>query len=162
MKRFGAAIVDGVIFWPLYLIDPWIYQNVSNTTILFVWITFVGCGPVFYSIILHYKYGYTIGKWVASVKVLDVSESKALTFRQSVLRDSFYLLVVIFGFIYYAVLMMYTGSPETILSDYSVFSNNPIFWWTLIELITMLTNSKRRALHDFMAKTVVIRMETGG
>lgn len=29
--------------------------------------------------------------------------------------------------------------------------------WSLLELITMLTNSKRRALHDWIAGTVVVR-----
>jgi uncharacterized RDD family membrane protein YckC len=29
--------------------------------------------------------------------------------------------------------------------------------WFLVEIITMLTNDKRRALHDFIAGTVVIR-----
>jgi uncharacterized RDD family membrane protein YckC len=32
-----------------------------------------------------------------------------------------------------------------------------ILCWFLAEVITMLTNEKRRALHDFLAGTVVIR-----
>jgi uncharacterized RDD family membrane protein YckC len=29
--------------------------------------------------------------------------------------------------------------------------------WYLLEVITMLTNDKRRAVHDFIAGTVVVR-----
>jgi hypothetical protein len=32
----------------------------------------------------------------------------------------------------------------------------PLLWF-LVEIVTMLTNGKRRALHDFIAGTVVIR-----
>ena len=34
------------------------------------------------------------------------------------------------------------------------------FLWFVAEVLTMLTNEKRRALHDFIAKTVVIRTNT--
>jgi uncharacterized RDD family membrane protein YckC len=30
--------------------------------------------------------------------------------------------------------------------------------WLFLEMTTMLTNSKRRALHDMLAKTVVVRV----
>jgi len=30
--------------------------------------------------------------------------------------------------------------------------------WFLLEVITMLTNSKRRAIHDLIAKTVVMKV----
>lgn len=160
LKRLWAAIVDGIVFLPLLLIEQWIYKTTSNVSLLFAWATFVAFAPLVYSVVLHYKYGQTIGKWVATVKVLDVSETRTLTFRQAILRDSFYLLVAIIGFIYYAVLLTQTDDQQTVLGDYSSFSDNPVFWWTLIELITMLTNSKRRALHDFIAKSVVVTTET--
>lgn len=33
----------------------------------------------------------------------------------------------------------------------------PCLIWYFLELVTMLTNRKRRALHDFIAGTVVVR-----
>ena len=157
LKRLGAAILDGIVFIPLLFIGQWIYKTTNNTSLLFAWTTFLVFAPIIYSVVLHYKYGQTYGKWVAGVKVLDVGETRTLTFRQSLYRDSFYLLVATTGFIYYAVLLTQTTEQETVLNEYSSFSDNPIFWWTLIELITMLTNSKRRALHDFIAKSIVVR-----
>jgi len=159
LKRLGAAILDGIVFLPLLFVHQWIYKTTSNIYILFTWTTFVAFAPLFYSVILHYKYGQTYGKWVAGVKVLDISESKKLTLLQAVYRDSFYLLVALIGLLYYGVLLTSSIDEENILADYSSFANNPIFWWTLIELITMLTNSKRRALHDFIAKSIVVRTE---
>jgi hypothetical protein len=38
---------------------------------------------------------------------------------------------------------------------------SPLLWvgvfWMAAELVTMLTNNKRRALHDFIARSVVVR-----
>jgi uncharacterized RDD family membrane protein YckC len=160
LKRFWGAIVDWIVFLPLLLVAKWIYKTTSNISTLFVWETFVAFAPLVYSVILHYKYGQTIGKWVATVKVLDVSETRTLTLRQAFFRDSFYLLVATIGFVYYSFLLTRTDDPITILNDYSAFADNPVFWWTLIELLTMLTNTKRRAVHDFIAKSVVVRTET--
>ena len=160
LKRIGASILDGFVFMPLLFLEQWIYKNTSNIFILFAWATFVGFAPLFYSVILHYKTGKTYGKWVAGVEVLDISETRKLTFLQSVYRDSFYLLIAIAGTVYYGFLLAHSESAEDVLSDYSSFSNNPVLWWTLLELITMLTNNKRRAVHDFLAKSVVVRTKT--
>ena len=160
LKRLWAAIVDGIVFMPFLLIEQWMYKTTDNTSTLFAWATFVSFAPLFYSIVLHYKNGQTIGKWVAEVKVLDISEASKLTLRQAIYRDSFYLVVAFGGLIYYSFLLGRSDGKQSILSDYSSFSDNPIFWWTLIELITMLTNSKRRALHDFIARSVVVRTKT--
>lgn len=160
LKRLWAALIDGIVFLPLQLVEQWIYKTTSNTSILFAWVTFVAFVPLVYSVILHYQYGQTIGKWVATVKVLDISETRRLTLLQAMIRDSFYLTVAITGFVYYGFLLTRTDNPEAVLTDYLSFSDNPVVWWTLTELITMLTNSKRRAVHDFLAKSVVVRTET--
>jgi uncharacterized RDD family membrane protein YckC len=160
LKRLWAAIVDWIVFLPLLLVAKWIYQTTNNISTLFAWETFVAFAPLVYSVILHYKYGQTIGKWVASVKVLDLGETRTLTLRQALYRDSFYLLVAVIGVVYHGFLLSKTDDPVGVLNDYSSFADNPVFWWTLIELITMLTNAKRRAVHDFLAKSVVVRTET--
>ncbi|MEO6135656.1 MAG: RDD family protein [Ginsengibacter sp.] len=159
LKRFWAAILDGIVFLPFLLLEQWIYKTTNNISFLFIWATFIVFAPILYSIILHYKYGQTYGKWVVGVKVLDINENRKLTLYQSIYRDSFYLLVAFIALFYYAVLLMHTGEKGNILNDYSSFADKPIFWWTAIELITMLTNSKRRALHDFIAKSIVVRTE---
>jgi len=156
-KRLGAAIVDGIVFIPFLFFDEWLLGKTQNNSVIISWIIFTTFLTLFYSIFAHYKYGRTIGKWVVGVKVLDVSETKLLTFRQSVLRDCFYLAIEFFGLIYFVFLVLQTGKTEYILNDYKSFADQPILWWTIIELVSMLTNSKRRAVHDFLARSVVIR-----
>jgi uncharacterized RDD family membrane protein YckC len=146
----------------LILVEQWLYKSTTNIIVLFSWIPFIAFAPLLYSIILHYKTGQTIGKWVAGVKVLDISETTKLTLQKSIHRDSFYLLVAIVGAGYYGFLLSSSENPQNIISQFSSFSDNPVLWWTLLELITMLTNGKRRALHDHLAKSVVIRSGASG
>ena len=44
------------------------------------------------------------------------------------------------------------------LPDGNSFIQSLYFYWLLAELIVMLLNRKRRALHDFVAGTVVISL----
>jgi uncharacterized RDD family membrane protein YckC len=157
LKRFGAAIVDGIVFMPLLLVDQLLPGKTDNNSIIILWTIFKTFLPLFYSIFAHYKYGQTIGKWVAGVKVLDISETKTITLRQSILRDSFYLAIEITGLLYFMFLILQNGKTEYILDNYINFSDQPILWWTIIELISMLLNPKRRAVHDLLARSVVIK-----
>jgi uncharacterized RDD family membrane protein YckC len=157
-KRLGAAIVDGILFLPLLLIQQWLFRKTDNLFITISWTIFITFLSLFYSVFAHYKYGQTIGKWVAGVKVLDLSEIKKITIGQSITRDSFYLIIEIIGLLYFSFLAIQTNKAEYILNDYKNFADQPILWWTIIELVSMLTNPKRRAVHDFLAKSVVIRI----
>jgi len=57
-----------------------------------------------------------------------------------------------------------TASAQAIANGQALVANKP-FWflaalpglWFLAEVLTMLTNEKRRALHDFIAGTIVVR-----
>ncbi len=157
-KRLLAAIVDGIVFLPFLLIDRWLIKTTTNDYILMIWLTLTVFIPIFYSIILHYKFGQTLGKWVVGVKVLDVSENRNIDFKQSFLRDAVYLLIEIIGFLYFFILVVKTGDTHYLLGGFSDFAATPFFIWTLLEIITMLTNNKRRAIHDFIAKSVVIKI----
>ena len=151
-----AAIIDGIVFMPLLFVDKWLYSSIQNPTILISWLIFNSFLPIVYSIVLHYKYGYTIGKWVARVKVLDVSETRTLTLRQAIIRDVVLLLVQMVGIVY----ILFEGhyiSQNSFITEYDNFTGTALFIWTIAELISMLTNDKRRAVHDFIARSVVVR-----
>jgi uncharacterized RDD family membrane protein YckC len=97
---------------------------------------------------------------VAGIKVLDVTETKNITIRQSIARDSVYLIVQLIALSYFLVQSFTQNNNEIFITDFNDFSSTPLLVWTLLELITMLTNSKRRAVHDFLAKSVVVKIPT--
>jgi uncharacterized RDD family membrane protein YckC len=158
LKRFWASIVDSIIFTPLMYLDYSIVSNTNSMSMLFAWSVFMSFAPILYSVILHYKTGQTVGKMLTGVKVLDISERKRLTLKQAVYRDSFYLLAAT-SFALYRGLQMAAGGDSGPLINDAGFFDNLYFFWTLVELISMLTNRKRRAVHDFLAGSVVIRTE---
>ena len=162
--RFWAGIVDGIVFMPLSLIDTWIWSNVSTPSLLAPWFVIYSFSFLAYSIILHGIYGQTIGKRFTGVKVLDVAESR-LSMRQAVLRDSVYAALAFFSFVV-GIPEVLTGinpnSPQvSSISDLGLAATISIYAsmaWFIVELVTMLSNSKRRALHDFIAGSVVVRV----
>jgi uncharacterized RDD family membrane protein YckC len=155
-RRLGAAIIDGIIFTPFLMMDLWILNQTDNVWIIFVWTAFNAALYYLYSIFFHYKFGRTIGKWVVGIKVLDSSETKLLSLRQAFLRDSLYLVIQIIGLLYFLFLVAKTGDLDIIIMDYRNFIDYSFLCWMLLELLSMLTNDKRRAIHDWLAGSVVI------
>lgn len=72
------------------------------------------------------------------------------------------------GLLSYEVFAIMTGSstPRAI-ADGEAMAASRSFWllmalpglWFVAEVLTMLTNERRRALHDFIAGTVVVRTD---
>ncbi|MCH5716893.1 RDD family protein [Niabella hibiscisoli] len=153
-KRLLAAIIDGLVFIPLLLMEDWIAKNAA-LSIAVGSIIIMALLPLVYSIFLHYRYGQTLGKWMVGVKVLDSTETRRLTLKQSVFRDSFFLIIEIVTLVYF----LFQANKLNYLEDgYNDFAAQPVFWWTIVELETMLTNKKRRSIHDWLARSVVVRL----
>src|SRR5688500_6046075 len=92
LKRVGAAIVDNIVMWPFSIFITSLPGSMDDDVVR-IYSYFIVALPVAYSIIGHYKYGMTVGKWVARIKVIDVSESKNITLRQAFLRDIVFVIL---------------------------------------------------------------------
>ena len=161
--RFWAGFVDGGIFLIVGLLYGYFEASIEGkvlSTLLFILISY---SYLIYSVSLHGYFGQTLGKKVYDVKVLDVSESK-MAFRQAFYRDVVPIVFVSLSVIT-EVYSKNTGLPKQALVGESsilllLLAVVPLAnsLWFLAEVITMLTNKKRRAVHDFIAKTVVVRI----
>lgn len=125
---------------------------------ILVWGTLSYCTYWLYSILMHARYGQTLGKMATEVTVLDLSERRFPTLRQAFLRDAGYVILNCASLAYLFVLVLsgrysfgaeMSGAPGRILALAGLA-------WFLLELLTMATNRKRRALHDYIAGTVVV------
>ena len=157
--RSWAGLIDGLIFLPLSLVDPWIYSNINQTGVLAIWFIISSVSFLAYSVLCHGIWGQTIGKRFTGVRVLDLAESK-LSMRQAVLRDSLSIPFVVVSLIAYFPSAIqghqpYTDVPMGIVDLVTMYAAVGLF---LVELVTMLANPKRRALHDFIAGSVVVRV----
>jgi len=156
--RFAAGFIDGLIFWPVGWLCLFVY---SHSASIFVQVpVYIFDSTVFlvYSIWMHGKFGQTLGKMACKVIVLDVSE-RPLSVKQAVFRDILGVVLLPIG--------LAIDIPRIVhgINVYSPAHFTTIDWilsssvqcWFVIEIITMLTNRKRRALHDFIAGSVVVR-----
>ncbi|MEL6950531.1 MAG: RDD family protein [Pseudomonadota bacterium] len=163
-RRFIAQFIDGLFVTVvamvfLLVISPIILNRGADTgwailpLLIIMNVMIIG-----YPIVMHAEYGQTLGKMATAVKVVDVSEARGLTIRQSMLRDVVPLISGVVATIG-AVIQISTGnlSDDGSPTAYD-FHEALLGIWFLLEVITMLFNKKRRAVHDFIAGTVVKRV----
>jgi len=155
--RFAAGLLDGLIMMPV----GWICGALMDSPwppIRMVFSVVNDSFPLAYSIWMHGKYGQTLGKMSCGVIVLDISE-QPLTMKQAVLRDIFGVAFLLTGWVVqihnsiYGSALSQSGPFATIVVSV-YYSAVGLFG---VEVLTMLTNRKRRALHDFIAGSVVIQ-----
>jgi uncharacterized RDD family membrane protein YckC len=156
-ERFFAGFVDGLLFMPVWWVTSFTFSHSTSVPLRILICVINSVGYLVYSILMHGKHGQTLGKMAFKVIVRDVSE-RPLSMKQAVLRDIFGVILLPVGLV--------LDIPR-ILQGIDIYAENfttidriitcSALGWFLIEVLTMLTNDKRRALHDVIAGSVVIR-----
>jgi len=158
-RRFWAGVIDGLVFLPVFAVS-WVVLFDTDQPILQVsWYVIASLAFPAYSIFFHGRFGQTLGKMATRVKVLDVSGDK-LTFKQAFFRDSPFLVLVVLDLIItlpYIASGIPIGVPSQ--SALQMILDNASLLWFWAEVLTMLTNNRRRAVHDFIAGSVVVRSD---
>jgi uncharacterized RDD family membrane protein YckC len=158
-RRFHAGILDGLIFLPLAFIQSYFGSRQDLPVIITAaWLIIYTFSRPVYTIAMHSNCGQTIGKKAMGVILLNVDETATISFRQSVLREFPALIILAVFTLFKIYIMLGNTITPTIQTLLSIFSGMNFIWF-LLEIITALTNSKRRALHDLIAGSVAIRKE---
>ncbi len=163
-RRFSAGFIDGLIFLPLAFLANymWSHPHAVPAAVFILWYVLHLSAYRLYHILLHGLYGQTIGKRMTGVIVVDESEAKRMTMAQAIRRDIFPVIMYFVAIILFVPRFLAGGYP-TSPPTYSTLDWIRAYsgWaWFLTEVVTMLLNSRRRALHDFIAETVVVRRES--
>ena len=169
-QRFFAFIVDFLVLLPLTGLVIWLGEK-SRLFMLYWFVPGIVIGLLFH-VYLVKRYGGTPGKLVLKTRIAMVDGS-AVTMKAAMLRYAGLLILTSLSSL--ALLQATLGmSDETYLSlDYITRSTKMVElapgWygavsillqvWIWSEFITMLFNKRRRALHDFIAGTVVLRKD---
>ncbi|ANH80064.1 hypothetical protein A8C56_02860 [Niabella ginsenosidivorans] len=153
-RRLAAAIIDGIILFPLTFL-----YNTSNGY-FYIGIIAESVLSILYFVVLQGKYGQTLGKKIMSIKIFDITETKPIGFKKAILREFPWIIITMAALVYlFFILFVYrTDNTNTALEKYNNLSFYISLSWIEIELVTMFTNNKRRALHDWLAKSVVIKI----
>jgi uncharacterized RDD family membrane protein YckC len=158
-RRFWAGFIDGLVFAPLGFVHLLILKPDRPHALVIGWLLFATMVDWAYSVCLHAYKGQTLGKMVTGVKVLDRSESRLPKLSQAITREIVYIVAGAIStarLIYVVATSQFTSIVEVETGPWAWLMYSSQIWFAL-EVITMLTNQKRRALHDFMAGTVVVR-----
>ena len=166
-ERFGAYWLDVILILPLAGLTLW-----GNEQSRLFQLYYLIPGLIFnlwFHVYLVKRYGGTPGKLLLKIKIAKLDGSN-VGYQEAILRYSVLFtitLVMSAGFI--PVILQMTdaeyfsmGWKERIFymdehapSWYDI-ANIVMNVWIWSEFLVMLTNKKRRALHDFIANTVVI------
>jgi uncharacterized RDD family membrane protein YckC len=157
-RRLAASIIDVLVLSPIFLIE-WLIFGTPDTgqeEVMLFAINFLVFG--FYSVNLTGLHGGTIGKKAMGLQVLDGDDEQSyIGFARALKRDSPLFISEVLAIIYMLVTLENNpaGFDE---QDPIIRSIDSLFGiWGIAELITMLGNERRRAIHDILANSVVIK-----
>jgi len=163
--RFWTGFVDSCVLWPVGFFVaaiPFLYAPKVLVALLLI---IESSAWLVYTVVMHGRYGQTVGKMVAKVRVVDFRTEERISWRQAWLREGLPAPPSLWFLCYMVYLIITAPASSTLLRRPAMLLAGKSFWaitalpvlWYITELLTMLTNRKRRALHDFIAGTVVVR-----
>ena len=167
-SRFVAGLLDLVFWLPVFLLVFWLdrasYTGMVIATLL---------GPALsipYNVGLVAIYGGTLGKLMRGLRILQVNGDRA-TWANAWRRSAVDIIISLSAAIL-TLIALNRISPDFYLTakdevrtkmlQEAVPAITWLYWatavWGLSEFVTLLSNRKRRALHDFIGGTVVVHI----
>ena len=165
--RLGANLLDIIIFMPFA--SAILFINSFGLYIYFVTLIPNLFFLFFYHIYLPKRYGGTPGKLAVGIKIIKI-DSSTIGWKESILRHSIYLIfsiisismtiIAIFLADYEIYVNLTTLEKSAYLSRLSPGNNiisilSNIWVWS--EIIMLLFNKRKRAIHDYIAGTVIVK-----
>lgn len=166
--RVKAGIIDFMLFVPLLAFIHYLNSlGVETSCLASIIILIFG---LVYSIYLPKKYGGTPGKLLVGLKIVKTN-GESIAWKESILRFAINIPPYLFGtFITLKSLQqvdpqiylqqtwvqkgIYLQKQNKSLYSINLFLNNFLI---AIEFVTLLTNKRKRAIHDYIAKTLVVK-----
>ena len=162
-RRFFAEFVDALVLSPVSLATGWVWRHADSVPLPLLALHYLVSRLLFFIYEIYFlgAHGQTPGKMALGIVVLDVSERRHVSYRQALLRNAvplgfmllllpYQLFQILTGRFY---LLLPGGRPDAI----SWILSQVLMVWFLLEIVTMTFNSKRRALHDLIAGSVVVK-----
>jgi uncharacterized RDD family membrane protein YckC len=165
--RLAANLLDFVIMIPLIALSFW---GSSHFRLFQVYYFLPGIlFGLFYSFYLVRRYGGTPGKIIVGIRIRKL-DGEPVGYREAFLRylpDTLLGILMSIGLVL-SVLHMSDAEYHSLsfmerskrMVEMSPSWYKPLQWiqtaWVWGELLVLLTNHKRRAIHDFIAGTVVV------
>lgn len=166
--RLGAGLLDMLFVAPMVLLTMYLntlgkdfYLYTFSPHLLFM---------MWYDIYLPKRYGGTAGKLALGLKIIR-TDGQIISWREAILRHSVLLVLTVIniGIMIFCVLKADGGTFSVLswqkqtayLISFAPLNFQLTHWgsnvWFWSEFLVLLTNRKKRAIHDFIAGTVVVK-----
>ncbi|MCV2439856.1 RDD family protein [Paucibacter sp. DJ2R-2] len=170
-QRFAASLIDFAVFLPVLAAQALVFKHSKAVaTALVIPLSFCFLAYVIYC---HGRYGQTIGKRVMRIRVLQLSGER-LAWSNAWARSSVDIGLTTLSTLSFFIALLhvpdslyYAASYIEQINNLQAYEPSWASWsatatqvWALGELVTMLFNKHRRALHDFIGGTVVVSERT--
>jgi uncharacterized RDD family membrane protein YckC len=165
--RLAATLTDTLLVVPLTMAGLSVSLH-SHAVALLVWVPLNAAGLA-YEVFFHATRGQTLGKRLLGIRVIKLS-GDPIGWRGALIRSSVGIALTLGSGA--ASLMALSRLEPTVWSSglldlYQQIKSTEPAWgrwlsgaaevWGWSELLVLLFNDRRRALHDFMAGTIVVR-----
>jgi len=167
-RRLGAFLIDFIIIIPVafFVIDV---NKLNRLNFIYTY-SFSYSVYLFYNFYLVHRYEGTPGKRLTKIKIRK-QNGERIQWRQVILREIVAFVLSSLTTVAYIIATVRMSDAEfgsltnfermaRIDELYPVWQK-PAYWlyqlWMWGEFIVLLTNKRKRALHDFIAGTVVIK-----
>lgn len=154
--RLVALLIDSFIMLPIAIFDDWFRRAEYPPLFFYIWIPLSAAVLPIYTILMNGKYGQTLGKMYMNVKILRAENEENIAFKHAFLRELPQLLFSISSVTLSIVYLGENPESESLRIPYGIFGLFA-FVWASADILTFFYNDKRRALHDFIAGTVVVK-----
>ena len=166
--RLGSLLLDFIILLPYIFI----LQMLNGLSISMFYITLLPSllFSIWYYVYLVKKHGGTPGKLLVGIKIVSKNGAD-IDLKSAMMRQIVSIIISIIGSI--TMIIILQDADNEIYSNLGFWKRNVYIgqlnpsvlrinsWisniWIYSELIVLLTNRRRRSIHDFIAKTVVIK-----
>lgn len=146
-RRIAAWFLDLLPFLPAFIVGGIYYGHAHGTALGVAWTLALSVSGIAYSIYFHARYSATPGKAVMKLRVVTVSKEENIRLRHAILRESPWLLMGALG-----AFEDHFATPD-VADAISIGTS----CWVFVDNVVAIYHPKRRALHDIIAGTVVVK-----
>ncbi|MDC0230855.1 RDD family protein [Aureispira] len=159
VQRIHAFFIDSLIFFPLSLFTEHNFFEAKNFNI----VVLVALAWFIYKPVMEWKYGATLGKMIAKIKVVDYSYNLP-TFHQSMMRFLPYFAIGLSGLILnYNMFCLpefrEANSLENIIELQEQLSSEGVlicYLFYCYSVTKIFFDEKKQAFHDHMSQTYCV------
>lgn len=162
-RRLVATLIDAVLVVPLYFLFTYL-TSLGEQTLSIVTVISLPIYPYIYTVLLHGRYGQTLGKKLMSLKVVQATDESSVNYVQAFLRVLVPICIWLLGLISIVVggVMVAVGQHVNNLGDLWVtLFGSILIGWYIVDWLCAVISKKSLALHDRISGCVVIKIEHG-